>query len=267
MAVHVVTLGWDHPSRVLPSIMKQGDVDRVEFVCAEKLDDADKEVASKIAVFLREKLREVGIEAGIHRVNPFDSRDVFRKLIEVEEANAGSDICLNITGGTKITVVATMMYAMTSDAVKTVYYASAEGYNSPLDKGTITPEKIAKMPKDAFLSWGFRENHLVPRIRERELFEDHEDPGTAVLMALRDEEFGSTKELVEAALERTPVQSPTTVRMRLRDLEREGLVEFSREKREMIPRLTVVGSELADLIHIRLEHKPAKLRSANARKH
>lgn len=247
MATHFVTLGWDHPSRILPSILEKDRPDRVVLFCADKTDDPqDREVGSAIAEFIRLRLADLRVPAEVVRVHPFDASRIYEEFLRVERT-VTNDVRLNITGGTKIMVVAAMMYAMRSDRVRSIQYAVAEEYLSPLKHQRLRPEQIDRMDPKIFISAGFRRNVEIPRITNPRLLADERDVETVIIRELNGRSFASVGELV-LRVSRSASLSLNTVRDRLHRLREAGYIALTHEGRMARPSLSKAGKELAELM-------------------
>jgi DNA-binding transcriptional ArsR family regulator len=243
MAVHIATIGWDHPSRIMPSLLEAGRPDRVYLICSNSNQGRDKEVGATIGTFIQDRLRDLHIQCEVLKVDPMDANDILRTLMSIDLQDA--PIHLNITGGTKIMVIAAMMYAMMSQRVEKVYYAKAEDYGTPLRKERITLDRLDSIPQEHFISWGYAGTVVIPNLGV--VPQAGEKTASRVLLRLQRNRYDSVGELTREIAESEHV-SVNTVRDRLNDLRRANLVTVSHEGKYARPSLSDTGRQLADLL-------------------
>jgi uncharacterized protein DUF6293 len=145
LRIHIAPVGFEVDRIVLPAESMKAD--RVWLIVhSDPNEDAGQPFAKQIAESLKERHIELKLE-GAHRTELFDTLGVLRKIIFQEANNA---IFINVSSGSKIQSIASMMACMIfKDRVDiTPYYAVPEKYTTiPREQETVGVKKIVKLPE------------------------------------------------------------------------------------------------------------------------
>ena len=131
LRVHIAPVGFEVDRIVLPAIDMKAD--RVWLIT----DDKPKEdEGSKFVKSIQRKLKEVRIECLQEQADRIDLFDVLRVLRMIILKEKGNSILVNVSVGSKIQAIASMMACMMFKDVANIkpYYVVPERYNSSLMK-------------------------------------------------------------------------------------------------------------------------------------
>ena len=131
LRVHVAPVGFEIDRIVLPAIKMKAD--RVWLIAHNKphIDKGDKFVKS-----IQSKLKEARIECLQAQANRIDLFDILRALRTIFLQEKGNSILVNVSVGSKIQAIASMMACMMFKDIAMIkpYYVVPEIYNSSLTK-------------------------------------------------------------------------------------------------------------------------------------
>lgn len=145
LRIHVAPVGFEVDRIVLPA--KEMKADRVWLILHnDPMDDAGKSFSKSIG----NQLLDAGIEYEVEnadRTQLFDTLKALRTIIYREKKNA---IFVNVSVGSKIQAIASMMACMMFKEQANIkpYYAVPERYESiPREQETVGLEKIVTLPE------------------------------------------------------------------------------------------------------------------------
>lgn len=131
LRVHVAPVGFEIDRIVLPAIKMKAD--RVWLVAHNEphVDKGDKFVKA-----IQSKLKDARIECLQAQANRIDLFDILRALRTIFLQEKGNSILVNVSVGSKIQAIASMMACMMFKDITTIkpYYVVPEIYNSSLTK-------------------------------------------------------------------------------------------------------------------------------------
>jgi uncharacterized protein DUF6293 len=131
LRVHVAPVGFEIDRIVLPAIKMKAD--RVWLVAHNEphVDKGDKFVKA-----IQSKLKDARIECLQAQANRIDLFDILRALRTIFVQEKGNSILVNVSVGSKIQAIASMMSCMMFKDITTIkpYYVVPEIYNSSLTK-------------------------------------------------------------------------------------------------------------------------------------
>ena len=131
LRVHVAPVGFEIDRIVLPAIKMKAD--RVWLIAHNEphIDKGDKFVKS-----IQSKLKEARIECIQAQANRIDLFDILRALRTIFLQEKGNSILVNVSVGSKIQAIASMMACMMFKDIAMIkpYYVVPEIYNSSLTK-------------------------------------------------------------------------------------------------------------------------------------
>ncbi|MFY9871180.1 MAG: DUF6293 family protein [Candidatus Nitrosopolaris sp.] len=131
LRVHIAPVGFEVDRIVLPAIDMKAD--RVWLIT----DDKPKEdEGSKFVKLIQRKLKEVRIECFQGEADRIDLFDILRVLRIIILKEKGNSILVNVSVGSKIQAIASMMACMMFKDIANIkpYYVVPERYNSSLVK-------------------------------------------------------------------------------------------------------------------------------------
>jgi hypothetical protein len=131
LRVHVAPVGFEIDRIVLPAIKMKAD--RVWLV-AHNEPHVDK--GDKFVKVIQSKLNDARIECLQAQANRIDLFDILRALRTIFVQEKGNSILVNVSVGSKIQAIASMMACMMFKDITTIkpYYVVPEIYNSSLTK-------------------------------------------------------------------------------------------------------------------------------------
>jgi Family of unknown function (DUF6293) len=145
LRIHIAPVGFEVDRIVLPA--ENMKADRVWLILHnEPNKDAGQPFSKQITESLKERRIELRLQSA-DRTDLFDTLRVLRKIIFEEANNA---IFINVSSGSKIQSIASMMACMIfKDRVDiTPYYAVPEKYTTiPREQETVGVKKILKLPE------------------------------------------------------------------------------------------------------------------------
>jgi len=145
LRIHIAPVGFEVDRIVIPA--ENMKADRVWLIVhSDPKEDAGQPFSKLITESLKARRIELRLE-GADRTDLFDTLRVLRKVIFQEANNA---ILINVSSGSKIQSIASMMACMIfKDRVDiTPYYAVPEKYTTiPREQETVGVKKIVKLPE------------------------------------------------------------------------------------------------------------------------
>lgn len=144
LRIHIAPVGFEVDRIVIPA--KHMKADRVWLILHDSTDDVGKSFSNSIS----KQLSEVGIEYKIEkadRTQLFDTLRALRSIISREKKNT---IFVNVSVGSKIQAIASMMACMMfkDEANIRPYYAVPEQYETiPKEQETVGLKKIVTLPE------------------------------------------------------------------------------------------------------------------------
>src|SRR5712691_8052779 len=144
LRVHVAPVGFEVDRIVLPAIEMKAD--RVWLIIHDNpsVDEAHQYVKS-----IRDKLRQARIECMQTEADRTELFDTLRTLRIIILKEKGNSILVNVSVGSKIQAIASMMACMMFKDIAMVkpYYVVPEKYTSPLAEDTEGVKKVIPMPE------------------------------------------------------------------------------------------------------------------------
>ena len=131
LRVHIAPVGFEVDRIVLPAIDMKAD--RVWLITHDKRDEDN---GGKFVKLIQAKLKEARIECLQERADRIELFDVLRVLRMIILKEKGNSILVNVSVGSKIQAIASMMACMMFKDIASIkpYYAVPARYNSTLVK-------------------------------------------------------------------------------------------------------------------------------------
>jgi CRISPR locus-related DNA-binding protein len=159
MNIIIATVG-QHPEGIIESIKK--------FPCDKLILIADEWSKDKSLPKIKEVSKSLDLSLEIINVNPYDAIDIVTKLKEAIRINKGSNIILNITGGTKVMAIAgTLAGIAVGDLIREIIYISEDDNKIISIPRLLTPSKLLSSEKRKILHiLAERMNQTADELRE-----------------------------------------------------------------------------------------------------
>jgi hypothetical protein len=130
LRVHIAPVGFEVDRIVLPAVRKKAD--RVWLITEKSIHGEDK--GSPYAKSIARKLKESNIDCQQASADRIDLFDILRALRTIIMREKGNHILVNVSVGSKIQAIASMMACMMFKDMATIrpYYVVPEKYNTIL---------------------------------------------------------------------------------------------------------------------------------------
>jgi DNA-binding transcriptional ArsR family regulator len=236
--VHICTVGWESADRIVKSMLGFSPPSKVYLIYGKQGGMDHKGKAETIAGEVKSMLEETYMPIPIEFKeldNPHDPNEIWYILQEVveKETKDGVEICLNVSAGTKVMVVASIMFTvLREDANICIYYGVPQSY-------PISDEE------DKYTSVGCKEVVEIPRLTPslKRLFMSSDKTASKILGLLDKKRYNSIKELTEE------IDVPrSTIKYYLDMLEQQKFVKLTREGKESKIEITKMGRTYSKIL-------------------
>lgn len=237
--VHICTVGWERADRIVKSMLRFLPPSKVYLIYGKPGESLDKKGKAKaIAEDVRKILEEVYTPIPIEfkeLKNPHDPNEIwftFQEIVE-KESSKGAEICMNVSAGTKVMVVAAVMFTvLREDANVCMYYGIPEEY--PFSKNM-----------DKYTSWGCQEVIEIPRLTPslKALFMGSDKLATKILGKLSKKNYESIQDLAgDMGLKRP------TLKYNLNMLVSQRFVKLTKHGKESKIEITKMGKMYSKIL-------------------
>jgi len=216
-------LGFMPPGKVYLIYGKPGGMD-------------DKGKAKKIAEEVKSTLEETYMPIPIilkEMNNPHDPNEIWFTLQEIvdKEVKEGSEICMNVSAGTKVMVVSSIMFTvLREDAKISLYYGVPQKY--PIEEDKYTSEgckEIVEIPR------------LTPSLKR--LFMGRDRTAAKILSLLNKKQYNSIRELIQDMKGKR-----TTIKYHLDLLQKHNFVTLTKFGKESRVEITEMGRKYSKIL-------------------